>query len=388
MTWETVRLGDVAEQIRGVTYSKGEAIDTPTSGYVALVRAGNIGEAGLHMDDLIHVPATRVSPRQWLRVDDVVVASSSGSLSVVGKAARVVGSIDATFGAFCKVLRPFSGIDAGYFAHYFRTAEYRRYISSVAAGANINNLRNEDLDRIEIPLPPLPEQRRIAAILDEADALRARAARAADTMFGLRAANFRRAVAQVTRSVPLDTVTHMYGGASLPGGEAFTGQAGGYLLLRVSDMNLPGNEVEINYGRDWRRERGARASTAPAGSVVLPKRGASIATNKKRLLKRPALLDPNLMAVQGEEGVLHGDWLHAWFDAFDLQSVQSGSSVPQLNKKDLAPLQIPLPDWSEQLRFSERVVAAGDLLDRAGGQAQHLDELFASLQHRAYRGEL
>ena len=388
MSWETVPLGDVAEQIRGVTYSKGEAIDAPASGYVALVRAGNIGDTGLHMDGLIYVPATRVSPRQRLQVDDVVVASSSGSLSVVGKAARVVGPTDATFGAFCKVLRPSPGIDPGYFAHYFRTADYRRYISSVAAGANINNLRNEDLDRIEIPLPPLPEQRRIAAILDEADAVRRRSAYALDQTIGLRAVTFRQASAHVSRRVTLGEVAQMYGGSSLPRGDTFAGQTDGYLLLKVSDLNLPGNEFAIVRASEWRREAGSRASTAPSGSVVLPKRGASISTNKKRLLDRSGILDPNLMAVHGASGMLHSDWLLAWFESFDLRTIQSGSSVPQLNKQDLAPLEIPLPAWGHQLLFSETVAAISDAVSRQRRRLRKLDELFASLQHRAFRGEL
>jgi type I restriction enzyme S subunit len=59
-----------------------------------------------------------------------------------------------------------------YLSHFFRTQEYRRKISELAAGVNINNLRNEHIDNLEIPLPPLAEQRRIAAILDQADALR------------------------------------------------------------------------------------------------------------------------------------------------------------------------------------------------------------------------
>ncbi|MBK6865073.1 MAG: restriction endonuclease subunit S [Ideonella sp.] len=69
---------------------------------------------------------------------------------------------------------PNDKVDAGYLAQFFKTPSYRRTISSLAAGANINNLKSEHLDDLLIPLPPFPEQRRIAAILDQADALRAK----------------------------------------------------------------------------------------------------------------------------------------------------------------------------------------------------------------------
>lgn len=165
------RVGDIARQIRGVTYAKNEASSEPFLGGVLLLRAGNIGGFGIEVDDLIYVPAARVRPEQYLVENDVLIATSSGSLSVVGKAARVESS-GGTFGAFCKVLRPGEGVDPRYFSHFFQTAEYRAAMSRAAAGANINNLRTADLDSLEIPLPSMSEQVRISAILDHADSLR------------------------------------------------------------------------------------------------------------------------------------------------------------------------------------------------------------------------
>ena len=174
----TVPVSSVASQIRGVSYSKGDAIETPRPGYVMLLRANNITDSGLNTDDVVFVPESRVSIKQRLLPGDIVVAASSGSLDVVGKAARVTKQMDATFGAFCKVVRPGEGVDAAYLSSFFQTQNYRRTISSLAAGANINNLRNEHIDNLDLPLPykhgkpDLDEQKRIAALLDKADALR------------------------------------------------------------------------------------------------------------------------------------------------------------------------------------------------------------------------
>src|SRR5207253_481292 len=131
-----------------------------------VLRAGNITDEGLVFDDLIFVPAHRISEKQKIRRHDVVIAASSGSLDVVGKAAPALADYEAGFGAFCKVLRPNTKVDPSYFAHFFKTRDYRQRISVAAAGININNLRNEDLDQLELPLPSLPEQRRIAEVLD------------------------------------------------------------------------------------------------------------------------------------------------------------------------------------------------------------------------------
>src|SRR5262249_42471410 len=101
------------------------------------------------------------------------------------KAARALFDFSGGFGAFCKVLRPNSRVHPSFFAHFFKTRYYRQRVSALAAGANINNLRNEHLDEMEIPLPPLPEQGRIAAILDQAEALRAKRRHALAQLNGL-----------------------------------------------------------------------------------------------------------------------------------------------------------------------------------------------------------
>jgi type I restriction enzyme, S subunit len=168
------RVADLAEQIRGVSYDKEDASSTPRAGYLPVLRAGNITDDGLVFDDLVFVPAERISDKQRIRRNDVVIAASSGSLDVVGKAARAPSDYEGGFGAFCKVLRPGPDVDPVYFGHFFRTPEYRRRVSALAAGISINNLRNEHLDQMSIPLPPLPEQRRIAKVLEQADSLRAR----------------------------------------------------------------------------------------------------------------------------------------------------------------------------------------------------------------------
>jgi type I restriction enzyme S subunit len=150
VTLRRAKVGDVSEQIRGVSYAKADASASPRPGYLPILRAGNITEEGLVFNDLVFVPKERIAEKQRVRKNDVLIAASSGSLDVVGKAARATQDYDGGFGAFCKVLRPFHEVDPSYFSHFFRTADYRRRVSALAAGININNLRNEDLDEMMI----------------------------------------------------------------------------------------------------------------------------------------------------------------------------------------------------------------------------------------------
>lgn len=154
-----MRLGDVTKQIRGVSYKKDLASSLPGDNLIPLLRGGNISSNGyLLLEDLVYVPRSIVKENQILRENDFIVVGSSGSLSSVGKVARFTLEQEYTFGAFLKVIRPESNIIPGYLESFFQSKKYRAVVSSLAAGANINNLRNEHLDNLEIDNKPLLEQ--------------------------------------------------------------------------------------------------------------------------------------------------------------------------------------------------------------------------------------
>ena len=163
-----VELSDVAQIIRGVTYKREQSTDSPSEGALPVLRATNITGAALTLDELVYVPSENISNEQILRPGDVVIASSSGSKEIVGKAGAFVGgSFVGSFGAFCTGLRPSAFLSPAYFGYYFQTRTYRKSVSELSAGSNINNLKTGDLASQNFPLPPAPEQTRIVAKLEE-----------------------------------------------------------------------------------------------------------------------------------------------------------------------------------------------------------------------------
>lgn len=167
-TWIDVELSEVAQIIRGVTYKREQSADEPKPGLLPVLRATNISGVALDFDNLVYVPAENISAAQLLLQGDVVVASSSGSKEIVGKAGSFLrGSFIGSFGAFCTGLRPTSLVSPIYFQYYFQTPSYRKSVSELSAGSNINNLKTGDLAAQRFPLPPSAEQTRIVAKLEE-----------------------------------------------------------------------------------------------------------------------------------------------------------------------------------------------------------------------------
>lgn len=172
-TWTSKPLSEVAEIVTGVTYKKSQSSEKFVEGFTPLLKANNIENNQILFDDFVYVPPDLVKEEKMIQKNDILIAASSGSLSVVGKAAQIRKDWDGSFGAFCKVLRPNTDIvDPRYLSYFFYTEYYRSVISHLAKGANINNINNSHFDELFVPLPPLETQKKIAAVLNKADVLR------------------------------------------------------------------------------------------------------------------------------------------------------------------------------------------------------------------------
>ena len=396
------RVSDLAEQIRGVSYDKEEASSTARAGYLPVLRAGNITDDGLIFDDLVFIPAYRVSDKQRIRRNDILIAASSGSLDVVGKAARALDDYDGGFGAFCKVLRPGPNVDPAYFAHFFRTLEYRRRVSALAAGVNINNLRNEHLDKITIPLPYIVEQRRIAAILDKADELRAkrRAALAQlDTltqsifldMFGDPDAH-RWPIVRVA-----DLADHTQAGIR-------TGPFGSQLLhSEFTDSGIAvlgiDNVVENEFRWAQRRHiseekyRQLARYTVRPGDVLITIMGtigrcAIVPNNIPTAINTKHLCCISLDRSKCLPSFLHAYFLRHPIARRHLAQKAKGAIMEGLNMGIIKEMPIPLAPLDLQNAFDARLAHLRDVQQIGQESAGRLDGLFGSIQDRAFRGDL
>tara|TARA_R110002124_G_scaffold55708_1_gene157658 strand:+ start:18116 stop:19324 length:1209 start_codon:yes stop_codon:yes gene_type:complete len=166
------KLGDHIEQVRGISYKPDYVINIAKDGYLPILRSNNIEEGKINFANLIFLPSELVKEKQKLKEGDILITASTGSKKAIGKNGAASQNFDAAFGAFCKVVRPKKSIDKNYLKHFFQTSYYRNTIRDAVNGANINNIKNGHLNDLKIPLAPLVTQKKIAAILDAADAHR------------------------------------------------------------------------------------------------------------------------------------------------------------------------------------------------------------------------
>jgi len=160
-------LGDVAAVVRGVTFRAGDTRRTTSRGTLPILRAGNIGTVLNLTSDLLWVDTRLVAAWQLLRVGDIAVCMSSGSASVVGKSAPLIEPFAGSVGAFCAIVRHGPQVDPAFLAGFMRSPAFWSWRGRSAQGVGIQNLKVTGLSELPVPLPPLDEQRHIAARLHE-----------------------------------------------------------------------------------------------------------------------------------------------------------------------------------------------------------------------------
>lgn len=161
-------------------------------------------------------------------------------------------------------------------------------------------------------------------------------------------------------------------------------------FYKVSDMNLPGNEMYMTSSNNYVSTGSAkemRASLARPGSIIFPKIGAAIATNKKRILTEKSIVDNNVMVVTAHS-VINSKFLYYVLTGFDLMSWSMGAgAVPSIKKSVVVKHEVPVPP----MEIQEAIV---EILDQFAGveaelEAQLEAELEArTLQYEYYRDSL
>ncbi|MBN8508974.1 MAG: restriction endonuclease subunit S [Burkholderiales bacterium] len=310
--------------------------------------------------------------RQLIRAGDVLVSTVRPNLNGVALVPPELDGATASTG-FC-VLRPRAGqLDARYLYHWVKSPRFVSAMVRKATGASYPAVSDRIVCESRLPLPPLPEQRRIAEILDKADALRAKR---------------RAALAQLdtlTQSIFLD----MFGRPN--------DNAKGWPLVFLMDLCSP---------KQW-----PTISTAELTEAGFPVFGANglIGTYTKYNHEEPTVLitcrgatcgtinvSPPKCYVTGNAMALDDpdpsritvDYLATVLRVRSMADTISGTAQPQITRQSLAHVKLPLPPLALQAEFARRIGAVEQVKSPQQVSRAQLEALFASLQHRAFRGEL
>ena len=286
------------------------------------------------------------------------------------------------------VLAPRRGdVDADFFYHLLGSKAVYSEFERRAAGATVKNLNIGLVRGVNVPLPPLPEQRRIADVLDKADALRAKRRAALAKLDTLTQSIFLDLFGDPrpnTKAWPVNSLKEL--GKVKTGGtppSAKPGMFGGQIpFITPGDL-----ESEEPVKRTVTEEGAVEAETVRAGASLVCCIGATI--GKMGKANQRSAFNQQINAVEWSDGV-DDDFGLGVLQFFKPQIAAWGASttLPILKKSSFEKIEIPVPPLQLQRDFARRVAAVEKLKTSHRASLAKLDALFASLQHRAFRGEL
>lgn len=309
-----------------------------------------------------------------------------------------------SFGGICStdILPVLAGkkLDRNYLAHFLLQPAMVDFANSRAAGANLPRLSPRVLAEFQIPLPPIQEQRRIAEVLDQAEALRAKR---------------RAALAQLdslTQSIFID----MFGDPTINpkqwprkdlGSLVIEGfQNGLYKPASKYGTGTPILRIDAFYDGAVTRLRSLKrlkVSSAELetyglceGDVVINRVNSMEYLGKSAIipaLPEPVVFESNMMRFRVNRQIVLPSYVVAFLQSRFIKG-QIGAAAKQavnqasINQKDVSGLRINVPPLPLQQTFAHRITAIEALKTTHRAALAELDALFASLQHRAFRGEL
>ena len=390
--WKTMPLGDFAESVDyGVTASATEQPVGPKFLRITDIQDGDVSWENVPWCEC----DMRSASNARLKPGDIVFARTGAT---TGKSFLIRECpTDAVFASYLIRVRLSDVAEPRFISHFFQTPNYWAQIAKSARGVAQPGVNATTLKALKIPVPPLPEQRRNAAILDKADALRAKrrvALAQFDTltqsifleMFGDPATNpmwfEKKSLISLVRQE--DTINY---GVVQPGdnldegvplirvGDLLDGQVNHAILKRIDPS------IEATYKRS--RLRGDEILVSCVGSVGIVAladesvKGFNIARAVARIPVAETTSRIFLAAY------LNTDFVQRYFSN-ELRTV----SQPTLNIKQLSETSVLLPPIDLQNEFEERVTVVVQMKISERRSLAGLDALFTSLQHRAFRGEL
>lgn len=288
-------------------------------------------------------------------------------------------------------------LDSRYATLLISSEEARSILEKSAAGVTMLNINPSAVANLPLPLPPLPEQRRIAAILDQADALRRLRRQSLSRLSDLGQAIFFEMFGdpiENPRKWPVGSVREMVSEAKYGTAQKANTNCEGIPILRMGNITYDGRIVLADLKHVELAERDLPKYTTRRGDLLFNR------TNSKELVGKTAVIKSDEpMAIAGylvrvrtnKRGNPH--YISAFLNSRPGKAILQNMcknivGMANINAQELQDIAIPIPPVTLQEEFAKKLAMIDQ---RRAGYEKAIEEaeaLFASLQHRAFRGEL
>jgi type I restriction enzyme, S subunit len=166
---------------------------------------------------------------------------------------------------------------------------------------------------------------------------------------------------------------------------------GDYPFIKVSDMNLAGNEVFIQSANNYvskAQQSEMKAKLHSLGATVFAKIGVALISNRRRLLTSPTIIDNNLMSASPVEGKSGQYFLYSLLSTLDFNTLVSGTALPYINVSDLKKIPIVRPPYDACRAFEAKASSIFSMMQMLTAQSSTLATTRDTLLPKLLSGEI
>ena len=254
---------------------------------------------------------------------------------------------------FC-LLRPTQSVLPRWIYYNLLSDSFYSYIEPLQNGVAYPAVSNKDVRNYQIPIPPIEVQSRIVSELDLLQSIIDKQQAQLKELDNLGQAVFYDMFSQPKEKgyaiVMLGQIATLKAGYSPSEEDLF--DIGSYPYFKVGDMNTEGNQKYLSITKSYANPP---KKVFPKDSIVFPKNGAAIGTNKKRILAQDSIVDLNTAILICDKKQVAINYIYSWLLTIDFKDYTRRGAVPTLDAKDLMNTQLPLPPLNIQQDFSEKI---------------------------------
>ena len=390
--WKTAMLGDLVE--RADTWNPAKAASEEVFNYIDLSAVDQEAKLIRGAQRVVGSEAPSRA-RQLVAKGDVLVSTVRPNLNGVAKVPEELDGATASTG-FCILRARSTVLDRSYLFHWVKSPEFVGEMVRKATGASYPAVSDRIIFESQLPIPPVSEQRRIAEVLDRAEALRAKRRAALANLDTLTESIFFNLFGDPTTNPKGMTVVKLsdvatritdgvhqkpnYTESGLPFISVKDITTG---VLSFDDCKFVSQDDHNKFTKRCKPEKNDILYTKVGATYGRPAlvdtdRDFSIYVSVCLIKPKKELVDPTfLLSALGTSAIKR-----------QADNRIKGIGVPDLHLDQIQSFLIPLPSLSEQRDFSRRIAALEKVKAAHRGSLIQLDALFAVLQHRAFRGEL
>lgn len=292
------------------------------------------------------------------------------------------------------VVTPTNGVDVKFYYYLFKRTDslYQFRINSQGLTSDTWNLKYPCFSKINCMVPKEPEQKRIAELFLHIDNLISKLEQKLEKLRNIKQSLLNQMFVNVNRGgyAPLIRFEG-YGEkwqkfalgdlVSIRAGQSPSFfNKGNVPYVKVDDLN---NSYWLQINTNYRVANNDRATLIAKNSIVFPKRGAAILTNKIRVLGENAYIDTNMMALEVSKEI-SSNFLGFNIENCGLFRIADTSTIPQINNKHIEPYIVYVPKTQEQESIEHTFVLLNGILEKTSFKLTKLRTMKQSLLQKMF----